>query len=488
MCADVRLLLPDWAADRLGIAARRAVEAHLTGCAACRAEADGWSALAGAADAFVALAGPPPAWRSPVEAQRERGGVIPMDGAAPRRRSRAVAAGVAALAMAASVALAVVAGGPSPWRRGPAGDVKRAVRPAPALSPPTIVGRAPTRVARLVAAESAAGRGRAPARPGPAAGALDPPDRSVGARPKGPIGPLAASSPAHRADPSSPNVAATLGANAAPPTSGTSGVSSGAPGGEGRTRATRSAPGSQPTMVPPPSASDPAPSTPPLAPPATPSAPPDPAPTDPAPPPAAAVVTGVVTGPDGFERAEVRIVALPVDRAEAPHGATTGVDGAFTLVLPPGRWSIHAEAPTYLFAWPDGALTPLAAPPIDVAAGAAVRVAFRLSPASFGAIRGRVVDPTGAPAAGALVVAAAPDTERGGYTAFVAAAFADADGRYALAVDEGAWLVAAATDWRAPNLTWWGGDGDLVAVDWVAVSRERAADGIDITLRPDQGR
>lgn len=486
MCADVRLLLPDWAADRLGPAARRAVEAHLTGCAACRAEADGWIALAGAADAFVALAGPPPAWRSPLEAQRERGGAIPMDGAAPRRRSRAVAAAVAALAMAASVALAVVAGGPSPWRRGPARDAERAVRPVPALAPPTIVARAPTRVAWLVAAESAAGRGRAVARPGGAVGAVDPADRSVDARPKGPIVPFAASSPARRADPPSPNVAATLGANAAPPTSGTSGVSSGAPGGEGRARATRSAPASPPTAAPPPAASDPAPSTPPLTPPATPAAPPDPAPTDP-PPPAAAVVSGVVTGPDGFERAEVRIVALPVDRTEKPHGATTGADGAFTLVLPPGRWSIHAEAPTYLLAWPDGALTPLAAPPIDVAAGAAVRVAFRLSPASFGAIRGRVVDPTGAPAAGALVVAAAPDTERGGYTAFVAAAFADADGRYALAVDDGAWLVAAATDWRAPNLTWWGGDGDLVAVDWVAVSRERAADGIDIRLRdPDR--
>ncbi|MFN8422097.1 MAG: zf-HC2 domain-containing protein [Anaerolineae bacterium] len=334
MCADVRPLLPDWAADRLGPAARRAVEAHLTGCAACRAEADGWIALAGAADAFVALAGPPPAWRSPLEAQRERGGVIPMDSAAPRRRSRAVAAAVAALALAASVALAVVAGGPSPWRRGPARDAERAVRPAPALAPPTIVARAPTRVARLVAAESAAG-----------------------AHPEGRNGHLTASFPAPGADPQTSLEPATLGPNAVPadlrhlrrPVR----------------RVRRRGADARDALRAPFAADDgpaalgigPAPSTPPLAPPATPAAPPDPAPTDP-PPPAAAVVSGVVTGPDGFERAEVRIVALPVDRTEAPLGATTGADGAFTLVLPPGRWSIHAEAPTYLFAWPDGALRP----------------------------------------------------------------------------------------------------------------------------------
>jgi len=472
MCADVRPLLPDWAADGLAPAARRAVESHLRSCAACRTEADGWRALAQAANAYVSAAGPPPAWRSPlagdgaVPAVRAfpAASAVPVAPPAVRQRKRAVLA-LASLA----AAVAIVAFGGNVVRRATSPDGDAAVGLLPNRSMPTIVARMPTRVARLAAgAQRSTSAGRtndATGRPAPAdrAGTSFAAPRSVSRRPS-----------------ANPSFAVPT---AAEPT--VAGPASAPPDGS----ATASTPSTGPTQaspVPPTSPSSPSPPSP--APPASPSSPPPPLaspipPTPPTPPPGSAIVTGIVTGPDGFERAEVNIIALPFDTSEASRAASTGATGAFTLTLPAGRWSIHAESPAYLPAWPDGALTPLDGAPLDVAAGAAAHLRFTLSAASWGAIRGRVVDTAGVPVDGALVLAAAPDTERGGYRAFVAATFADADGRYALAVDEGAWLVAAATDWRAPYLTWWGGDGDLVAVDWVAVSRERAADGIDIRLR-----
>jgi hypothetical protein len=40
----------------------------------------------------------------------------------------------------------------------------------------------------------------------------------------------------------------------------------------------------------------------------------------------------------------------------------------------------------------------------------------------------------------------------------------------------------------APALAWWGGDGDIVAVDQVPVARQRPADGIDFRLRGGQAQ
>ncbi|MFN8422106.1 MAG: carboxypeptidase regulatory-like domain-containing protein [Anaerolineae bacterium] len=477
MCRDVVDRLPEWAAGRLSPAAKAGVDAHLAVCAACRAEAALWCAGCAAAHEHVAersaaVALPP--WRDPAP-RRAAAPIAPalrsdhaigaptttgFIAALSRRRTWTA---LALLGVAAAAALFIVDGNADPAVvRGPQAGTPAGASGLPAIGSPSIAplpGAAPPSGARAPTAVLRRDRPTPPrVRPEGGGGASSLlAGLPVGVvRAEGDVG---------------PSVQATATAASAPRR-------------VERASGHRDAPSPLPPAAPMTPAAPDLPPTPgaptPAEPTAAPSSPPSP-PTATAGPPVA-IVAGTVTGPDGLPRAEVRIVARPMDDALATVEGGTNGEGAYTLTLPPGRWSVHAEAGAYLAAWPDGGVTPMDGPATDAVAGETTRVDFALRAAPGGAIRGRVIDREGWPVPGALVVAAEPDRERGGYTRFVAATFTADDGTYGLAVMSGGWLVAATADWRASDLVWWGG-GDLITVERLTGSRRAAAEGIDFRLR-----
>ncbi len=451
MCADVKLRLMDWAAGTLDAAARRRVDAHIATCPDCARAAADWRSAADAAAAYGSFASAPlPAWRAPDE--HVAAVAAPFRPVPMRRPARAW------LAIAAAVALAI--GATARWTGtvSPTTAPRSAAPAAPAAvarAEPTLALRAPTPVRRLAVS--------APAAAHPAITRIDG-RATVAVTASTPGGPAAAPAP----------MSALPSGDAAPPPSSP------------RQPPDRGSPADPPVVAATPDIVPTAPSPPSPDPTADPTA----AAPVPTPRTLVAIVTGVVAGPDGLARAEVRVVARPVADGVDAVETTSGADGAYALTLAPGAWSIAAEGAAYVAAWNGAAASPLDTAPLNVAAGEAIGLDFRLTAAPQGRISGRVVDDSGQPVPGALVVAAAPDVERGGYRAFVAATLADGEGRYRLAVDEGGWLVAAAADWRAmaPALAWWGGDGDIVAVDQVPVARQRPADGIDFRLRGGQAQ
>jgi len=453
MCADVKLLLMDWAAGTLDDAARCRVDAHIAACADCARAAADWRSAGDAAAAYGSFASAPlPAWRAPGE--RAAAVAAPLGPVPLVRSARAWLAVAAAVALAIGATVRRTGTVPPPTTLGSAAPASAS---AEDRAGPTLALRAPTPVRRLAGSASVAER---------------PVITRVDGRPARPVAASTPGRPSSAPAPLStlPSDAAALPSAAAtqPPSSPPQPPDRGAPADPHVVAAT---PNSVPT----------APSSP----------PPDPTTAAPEPTTATlvAVVTGGVAGPDGFARAEVRVIARPVADGVGAVETTSGADGSYALTLSPGTWSIAAEGAAYVTAWNGAAASPIDGAPLRVAAGDAVGLDFRLAAAPPGRISGRVVDAAGVPVAGALVVAAAPDVDRGGYRAFVAATLADGEGRYRLAVDEGGWLVAAAADWRAaaPALAWWGGDGDIVAVDQVAVARQRPADGIDFQLRGERG-
>lgn len=187
--------------------------------------------------------------------------------------------------------------------------------------------------------------------------------------------------------------------------------------------------------------------------------------TPPAPPSPTAdtgIVAGRVLGPDGQPRAEIPVRAWRVgagldDAVELIPGA----DGRFGMALPAGDWLIGVLSPVHQPVWWRGGAAgvagcPLAAAPIALAPGQTVEgVDFMLARLPDQRVVGRVVDGAGRPAAGAMIVAAPP----GGadVAAWGPVAFADADGRFALALEPGTYVVGAAEAWMRLPRVWWDG-------------------------------
>jgi hypothetical protein len=133
--------------------------------------------------------------------------------------------------------------------------------------------------------------------------------------------------------------------------------------------------------------------------------------------------------------------------------------------------------------WHAGQPTPLGAAAVDADRDGLEGIDAYLEPAPAARVRGRVLGADGPPVAGALVLASRPDPA-GGARPPSAAAYADALGAYELPLAPGGWLIATTRDWRAGELSWWGGDGTLGLADAVPVGDAGPSDTIDLRLRP----
>lgn len=462
MHEQVRGLLPEYAAGGLDAATRRRVDAHLAGCAACRAELLEWRALAGALEPLVAgRAAAVPAWTPPPMP------VAPPSGSIARRPR----SGARLLLLALAIAIGSIG---LRWRGttrpilpdvGSDGGSARAGR---ALAPddqaaPRHVDRLPTPVARSGSGSSA-------------------PVRVVERGPEASVhgasghGPDSTGAPGHepgRRD--RPSTATPVGEAVGPAgTTATSGPPSGASGAEPGTPAPKSTPEPEPTRTPSPETSEATP---------TPFATATGVPS-----PTRATTTwlrGNVYGPDGFPRAEISVLA---DRLDVPAPAVAGstdLEGRYALALPPGRWLLRVDAPAYQPMWHAGQANPYGADPIELDLGDDRRVDFHLEPNPPWQVEGRVLDAFGAPASQALVLAAyPPDPDRPGEAPRRAwAVFTGPDGRFALALPPGAWYLAASPDWRSVEPSWWGGDGSLEQADRLGIGAQPTT-SLELRLRP----
>lgn len=138
-------------------------------------------------------------------------------------------------------------------------------------------------------------------------------------------------------------------------------------------------------------------------------------------------ISGTVTGVTGTPIAGVTVTAGdgPVVRT-----ATTGADGAYSLDLPAGTFtvgfSLRASDRAYLDAWYDGAATAAAATPVAVAVGARVTGVDAVLAVDDATVSGTVTDAEGGPLAHVYVVAYDPDQ------GVSASATTGADGTYTI--------------------------------------------------------
>jgi len=510
MCEPIREQLAAYAAGTLSAAAERAVVDHLARCSACRAEADGWLAVAAAVRRRAAAqrdALPPyraplpapahasasPAALAPAPApQRGRlaGGIAMgghgasgrFDGASLRRwlprvaATMALAAGLGAIGLLAS--------------RAPGRLAERSDRDGPATAPQAgtlaAAERAATPVQRLSARDGTAsqpGAGGIVGREETASTAAAGRDANAAAigRTAAPPGQDAAPAGHIAEDAVVPATAPATTPTAAPdvaPVAPDPGAPERPEQPERPEPTDRARPSSTPVI---PSETAQPPET--VAPPDNPTATPEAqAPTAVAPPATSVpAIAGTVHDGNGAPLAGARVFA-EVASGGAEVVAETDALGRYAVAVTGGSWLVHVEAAGHALMWRAGKPTPLDADAFDAAEAGAVD--FYLEPAAAWAIRGRVVDASGAPVARALVVAAPPDRSGGGGRRPSAAAFSDAAGQYVLPVPTGAWLVATTLDWRGGALTWWGGDGSLAMADTVPVGDDSPSDGIDLMLQP----
>lgn len=509
MADPIRDLLPDYAARRLDAEARRAVERHLRGCADCREALADWRATAALlAREAEGRALPLPAYTAP-PARRTAGLVwladriarlrlaaswilasLPAAGSRPRPAARAALGVALTVVLAAGLgAWALRVGGAV--ERASDGTVNRAVDDAVAraqsggLAAATAVARRPTTVARqAMASDRTRFEERAPLRdPDTEPEAGDAAEDAV-------VIALGSARSAAGAGSDSGEVGAPSAVEPAPPSAAP--TSSGAPGGSVARSPSPvpSDPRDEPDRPAPAPDPDPGPEPDPSRPPATAGPPeePSPAPTAAAtaaptsPPATTGRIAGLVRGPDGGPRAEILVVADAADGAAPSRSAVTGIDGAYALDLPPGDWLLSARTPAYALMWHPGRASPRGAEALRIALGDARAIDFALESLPGGRIDGRVTAPDGAAVPGALVMAAYP--AEAGETAprLAGATFADGEGRFALPVAPGTWMVVASADPRATALSWWGGDGSLDQADRLPVA-PRAADLL-LRLRP----
>ena len=157
-------------------------------------------------------------------------------------------------------------------------------------------------------------------------------------------------------------------------------------------------------------------------------------------------------------------------------GATTAADGTYTVSdLPPGSYSVFADAVGYVGAyWNDGG-SPGSATYVDVAGGADVAgIDFALGPT--GSISGTVTDSHGAPIAGATVSAWAIECCGGGGSATTAA-----DGTYTIDdLDPASYEVFASANGYAAE--YYDNTYDYSSGTPVGVSEGTTHEGIDFSL------
>lgn len=487
--------LPRFVAGTLPPAEAAGVTCHLDVCAGCRAEADAWRAIAGAVRAEDLAAAAPLPSLGPVLAAIAReaagdaaaGEAAVGDAAAPARAaihrangSRGWAGPVGWLALMLLLGLAGLAGrvatGSWPGGGGDGGDGwtsgRRLASPAgrggatavPRVVTPGLVARAPG------ARELDPGVGMAPAPIGGRRGGVAPAVPVEGARAgdgsgrgallgRGWTG-TAIDVPEHLATRASASSAHASTATAVRAGSSTR-TTAEAPVVEPPIRIPRTTPPAAWTATEVPTGTPAAGGTPTGSPTGTPvrAAPPS---ATTLPTPDGGIVAGRVLGPDGQPRAEIPVRAWRVGAALGDAvESLPAADGSFQMALPPGAWLIGVLSPAHQPVWWRGggaaaAACPLAAAPIDLAAGQAVAgVDFTLARLPDQRVVGRVVDGAGRPLAGAMLVAAPP----GGAdpAAWGPVAFADGDGRYALALEPGTYVVGAAQAWTGRPGLWWDG-------------------------------
>lgn len=183
-------------------------------------------------------------------------------------------------------------------------------------------------------------------------------------------------------------------------------------------------------------------------------------------PPTEGRIVGVVRGPDGLPRAEIRIVAERMDGSGATALADSGPTGAYTLTLPAGEWLLRASAVPYRPIWFSDRPNPFFADPIAVAVNREVGADFGLEISPPGSVEGQVIDGTGSPVAGAIVLAARP-FEPVSSLGDALAVVADSDGRFVLRVAWGSYAIGAARASRDSAVGWWSaqGNGDAAPVE-----------------------
>lgn len=159
-------------------------------------------------------------------------------------------------------------------------------------------------------------------------------------------------------------------------------------------------------------------------------------------------VSGVVVGPEGRPCERIVVRATPAEPGRPRSQDTTRADGTFRLSgLAAGRYRL--EAKTAFFAGADGReLTDATVEAVEAGTDG-VRIVLP----AVAAVTGSVLEPDGAPAHDVAVRALTPDGKR------LATARVDADGRFRLALPEGAVVDLEAvriiplseTDWILPE-------------------------------------
>jgi anti-sigma factor RsiW len=205
-----------------------------------------------------------------------------------------------------------------------------------------------------------------------------------------------------------------------------------------------------------------------------------------APVPATGVIAGRITGPDGGGRAEVQVIAAPIDSMEQQRVSTyTDLSGDYALTVRPGRWSVYALTPGYRLQWYNGRLDPFDTDALDIAAGGrTANVDFALRPNPAGRVTGRVTRPDGTPIDGALVMAVARDAglSHGLAPAILGVAITDADGTYRLYLEPGTAALGASAVWSPEPAIWWKDRSRLAEADPVVVTDAESVVTFDFVL------
>jgi hypothetical protein len=203
---------------------------------------------------------------------------------------------------------------------------------------------------------------------------------------------------------------------------------------------------------------------------------------------ATGTIVGRITGPDGRPRAEIQVIATGDADGFDQFRAYSDATGSYRLVVPPGRWLIHVEAPAYQLQWHPHAATPYEAVAVDVVAGQIHGgTDFALVPYPRGHITGRVTSAVGAPLAQVVVVAVPLWRVPGQGDPLNAAVtvYTDDDGRYTLFVDPGDYAVGVSPDWRSAPIVWWHDRVDLAEAETVAVATDGPDAVADFEAIPD---
>lgn len=159
-------------------------------------------------------------------------------------------------------------------------------------------------------------------------------------------------------------------------------------------------------------------------------------------------ITGTVTDASAAPVSGVSVSACPTAGPPVCYSATTGSDGAYTLGLPAGSYTVSFDDPT--LAHPSGyygsggfAATPAGATPVTVAASAVSGIDVQLPVGHL--VKGTVTGPGGAPLGGVGVYpCASPECQQGWTTG--------ADGSYTLNLAPGSYVLHF-VDWSGQYLS-----------------------------------